>query len=91
MQQFLFIVEIPKANHTIPPSHVTAQWQSFEGELDATQSSVVKSTKTSRNVWLFDSKNALPALLELSGLAEKHGLAYKAYLISGDVTLITKQ
>ena len=45
-----------------------------------------KSTQIQRNVWLLDAENALSVLLEISSLARNKGLAYKAYLISGDVT-----
>ena len=91
MPQFLFIIEIPKDDHTISPSHESIQWQAYEAECDKEPLLALKKMRISRNVWLFDCENTLPDLLELSGLAKKQGLIYKTYLISGDVTLMTKR
>ena len=90
MQQFLFVVEIPKDDHTSPPSHESYAWRSYESECDNALTPAAKKNKISRNVWLLDAENALPTLLELSNLAKKHEVSYRSLLISGDVTNLTK-
>ena len=86
MNQFIFVVDIPKDENSVPPSNESSAWRRFEFDADKHQSPSLKKSRKARNVWLFGCENALPDLLSLSGLAEKHGLAYKAFLVSGEVT-----
>ena len=90
MPQFLFVVEMPRDDRAIPPSHESHIWRSYESECENALTPAAKKSKISRNVWLLDAENSLPTLTELSNLAKKHELSYRSLLISGDVTNLTK-
>ena len=90
MEQFLFVVDIPTGLETsVPPLNVSNEWLQFENRSKSIKLPVGTISHPTRNVWLFDTKNALPALLELSGLAQGLGLTYNAFLISGEITQLS--
>lgn len=90
MYKFLFVVDISYPAESTFGTNVSSEWNSFEVELQKELSPSLMKSKTSRNIWLFDSENALPDLLKLSGLAEKFGLTYTSFLISGDIVSLAK-
>ncbi|MES2262155.1 MAG: hypothetical protein V4724_26845 [Pseudomonadota bacterium] len=87
MSKILFIVDMQKIKDPYPDDEAAAvrAWLSFERNNVSTLSKTLLKKRTSANAWLLDSENALPDLLTLTDLAKTHGLAYKSFLISGEV------
>jgi hypothetical protein len=90
MSQFLFVVDISYPQQGAVGTNVSSEWNSFEIDTKNKLPPSLQSKQISRNVWLFDSENTLPDLLSLSNLAASHNLAYRAFLISGEVTSLVK-
>ena len=93
MSHIFFIVEVPPPPaHQIsnPPTNTSADWQSFEWAVDGNKPPTSSKSRVSRNVWLLDAEGALPSLVALTSLADKHGLQYKAFLVSGEVVAMSK-
>lgn len=91
MPKIIFVVEIPNYEALASvQSSAHGDWMKFEAGIKSKPALSRKSTQTSGNVWMLDAENALPSLLELSNLAEKCGLPYRAFLISGDVTELNR-
>ncbi len=87
MSHFLFVVEIPPAEPglvSMPARNVSGQWQTFQQETQSKKTLASNSKQLCSNVWLLEAKNALPALVELTNLAQKNGLQTTSYLFSGD-------
>ena len=88
MQQFLFVVEISYPSGQGVGTNVSHEWNSFEIQAQKDLPPALEKSKIARNVWLFDSENGLPNLIELSSLAKTCGLVYTAYLLQdGSVKL----
>ena len=81
MQQFLFVVEISYPSGPAGGTNVSHEWSNFEVRAQKELPPALAKSKITRNVWLFDSENGLPSLIELSNLAKTCGLAYKAFLL----------
>ena len=90
MQQFLFVVEISYPSGSAVGTNVSHEWSSFEAAAQNGLPPALAKNKIARNVWLFDSENALPSLIELSNLAKNCGLVYKSFLLPEKATSLAK-
>lgn len=92
MPHIFFTVEVPPSEPNIiakPPTNVSSGWREFEAAVDGSKTATAGKSRVTRNVWLLDAEGALPLLLELTALADKHGLLYKAFLAPGDVVAMS--
>ena len=91
MQQFLFVVEISYPSDQSVGTNVSREWTIFEIRAQKELPPALAKSKITRNVWLFDSENGLPSLIELSNLAKTCGLAYTAFLLHDGLVKLATQ
>jgi len=88
MQQFLIVVEIPPLPQGSVGAAVSPDWSQFSHKASTTIKTLKTATQLQPNAWLLPAEKGLPALMELSDMANLHRLSYSVVLIpDGAVTL----
>lgn len=90
MPQFLFVVDIPPPGLSTEDPDAASRWFAFETRAKSVSLPAGGSKLPCRNAWLLPVEGSDPPLLELSNAAQDFLLSHSTYLISGEVTPLTK-
>jgi len=87
--KILFVANFALSEDEIAVKGATKIWIDFENDANKLKLPASSAKKLSRNVWLLDSENTLPYLLELANLAKTHNILYQAYFLHDDLVEMT--
>ena len=89
MQQFLFVVEVPKWQGISTGPHYPSSWTAFASSTSTILKKISGCKQLQMNVWLLPAEGAWPSLESIAALAKDHDLSYTVVLIPDGAQILT--
>lgn len=90
MPQFLFVVEMPEPGLSSEDPNAASRWFAFAKESNAIALPRGYPPKPAKNSWLLLAEGSDTILSQLVACAQKYQFPHSTFLISGEVTSMTK-
>lgn len=90
MTQFLFVIDIPAPGISSEDPSAASRWFAFEKKASAIALPKGSPKKSARNVWILKPEGADTILAELISAAKECQFSFSTFLLSGEVTPLTK-